>query len=111
VSALKLREIYLRFNAVVTSAGRYLPPLIATFISHLEERQKEKYGEMQGKKKYNAKVAQKRVLRESDTFARTMLENERFSKAVFQLSAKLKVKKIFQWIDKFSIEKYFRTQA
>jgi hypothetical protein len=46
---------------------------------------------MQGKKKYNAKVAQKKVLRESDTFARTMLENERFSKAVFQLSAKLKV--------------------
>ena len=29
-------NFYFRFNAVVTSAGRYLPPLIATFISHLE---------------------------------------------------------------------------
>ncbi|XP_059486131.1 Fanconi anemia group I protein-like [Neocloeon triangulifer] len=79
-----------KFPVVVNVAGNVLPPLITSFISYLEEKQKEKYQEMQVKKSYNAKVAQKRVLRESDTFARAMFEYEKFSKSVFQLSAKLK---------------------
>ncbi|XP_065353781.1 Fanconi anemia group I protein [Cloeon dipterum] len=78
------------FASVVELAGKTLPPLIRDFITHLETEMKKKYKALEGKKKFNAKAAQKMVLRESDSFAKTMLEYEKFSKCVFQLAAKAK---------------------
>ncbi|KAF4528370.1 hypothetical protein B566_EDAN016932 [Ephemera danica] len=78
------------FEKLVRTVGRSLAANVQTFVMHVEGKLRERYEQMETKKRFNAVAAQKRVIRESDCVARTIFGMETFSKTIIQLSAKTK---------------------